>query len=50
MGFVILAMLALLGMTDIHSMNAVKTVLSSTTNGLAVIAFIVARAVYWPQA
>jgi len=31
-------------------MNAVKTVLSSTTNGLAVIAFIVARAVYWPQA
>ena len=50
MGFVILAMLALLGMTDIHSMNAVKTVLSSTTNGLAVLAFIVARAVYWPQA
>ena len=50
MGFVILAMLALLGMTEIHSMNALKSVLSSTINGLAVIAFAVARAVYWPQA
>jgi hypothetical protein len=50
MGFVILAMLALIGMTDIHAMNALKTVLSSTTNGLAVIAFIVAKAIYWPQA
>jgi uncharacterized membrane protein YfcA len=50
MGFVILAMLALLGMTEIHSMNALKTVLSGTTNGLAVIAFVIARAIYWPQA
>jgi uncharacterized protein len=50
MGFVILAMLSLLGMTEIHSMNALKTVLSGATNGLAVVAFIVARAVYWPQA
>lgn len=50
MGFVILAMLALVGMTEIHSMNALKSVLSSATNGLAVIAFIVARAIYWPQA
>lgn len=50
MGFVILAMLALIGLTDIHSMNALKTVLSSTTNGLAVLAFIIARAIYWPQA
>lgn len=50
MGFVILAMLALIGLTDIHSMNALKTVLSSTTNGLAVLAFVIARAIYWPQA
>ena len=50
MGFVILAMLALLGMTEIHSMNALKSVLSSTTNGLAVVTFIAARAIYWPQA
>jgi uncharacterized membrane protein YfcA len=50
MGFVILAMLALIGMTEIHAMNALKSVLSSTTNGLAVIAFVFARAIYWPQA
>jgi uncharacterized protein len=50
MGIVILAMLAAAGMTDVHSMNALKSILSSATNGIAVIAFIVARAVYWPQA
>jgi uncharacterized protein len=50
MGIVILAMLAAVGMTDIHSMNALKSVLSSTTNGLALIAFITARIIYWPQA
>jgi uncharacterized membrane protein YfcA len=50
MGIVILAMLAAAGMSDIHSMNALKSILSSATNGLAVIAFMVARAVYWPQA
>jgi len=50
MGIVILAMLAAAGMADIHAMNALKSVLSSATNGIAVITFIVARAVYWPQA
>jgi hypothetical protein len=50
MGFVILAMLTAFGMADIHEMNAFKTVLSSATNGIAVIIFIVRHAVYWPQA
>jgi hypothetical protein len=50
MGFAILAMLALVGMTDIHAMNGLKSVLSSTTNGLAAIAFVIARSVHWPQA
>jgi uncharacterized membrane protein YfcA len=50
MGFVILAMLSAFGMADIHEMNALKVVLSSAINGLAVIIFIVLRAVYWPQA
>jgi len=50
MGIVILAMLAASGMTDIHAMNALKSALSTAVNGVAVIAFIVARAVYWPQA
>ena len=50
MGIVILAMLTAFGMADIHQMNAIKTVLSSATNGVAVIVFIASRAVYWPQA
>ncbi len=49
MGIVMLAMLATLGMTDIHAMNALKTVLGTVINGVAVITFIVARAVYWRQ-
>ncbi len=47
MGIVMLAMLATLGMTDIHSMNALKSVMGSVINGVAVITFVVARAVYW---
>lgn len=50
MGIVILAMLSAFGMADIHEMNALKVVLSSAINGLAVIVFIGMRAVYWPQA
>jgi uncharacterized protein len=50
MGFVILAMLSAFGMADIHEMNALKTVLSTATNGLAVIVFVASRAVFWPQA
>ena len=50
MGIVILAMLTAFGMADIHEMNALKTVLSSATNGVAVIVFIASRAVYWPHA
>ena len=50
MSIVILAMLAAFGMADIHEMNALKTILSSATNGVAVIIFILKHAVYWPQA
>jgi uncharacterized membrane protein YfcA len=50
LGIVTLAMLAALGMTDIHAMNALKSVLGSTVNGVAVVAFIVAGAIVWPQA
>lgn len=50
MGIVILAMLAAFGMADIHEMNALKVMLSSSTNGIAVLVFIVSRAVYWRQA
>jgi uncharacterized membrane protein YfcA len=49
-GIVNLAMLAAVGMTDIHAMNALKSVLGMAINGVATLAFIVARAIYWPQA
>ncbi|HZQ93544.1 MAG TPA: sulfite exporter TauE/SafE family protein [Candidatus Sulfotelmatobacter sp.] len=49
MGIVMLAMLATLGMTDIHSMNALKSVMGFVINGVAVVTFIAWRAVYWKQ-
>jgi uncharacterized membrane protein YfcA len=47
MGIMMLAVLTLLGMRDIHRMNAVKTVLATLVNGVAVVAFVLARAVDW---
>lgn len=47
MGIVMLAMLTALGMTDIHAMNALKSVLGFVINGVAVVTFIVFGAVYW---
>lgn len=49
-GIVNLAMLAAVGMTDIHAMNALKSVLGMAINGVAVLVFIAKGAVYWPQA
>ena len=49
MGIVMLAMLAALGMTDIHAMNALKSVMGFVINGVAVVTFIVWRAVYWRE-
>ena len=48
-GIMNLAMLAAIGMTDIHAMNALKVVLGGIINGIAVITFIVAGAVVWKQ-
>jgi uncharacterized membrane protein YfcA len=47
MGIMMLAILSILGMRDIHRMNAMKTVLGALVNGVAVLAFIVAGAVAW---
>lgn len=49
MGILMLAFLTLLPLADIHAMNSVKTVLGATANGVAVIVFIVARIILWPQ-
>ncbi len=48
-GILNLAMLAALGMTDIHAMNALKVVLGGIINGIAVITFVLAGAVVWKQ-
>jgi hypothetical protein len=50
LGIVNLAMLAAIGMTDMHAMNALKSVLGSAVNGIASLAFVVKGAVVWPQA
>jgi uncharacterized membrane protein YfcA len=49
-GILILALLAFMGMEDIHTMNALKTVLVSVVNGVATVTFICARVIVWPQA
>jgi uncharacterized membrane protein YfcA len=48
-GFVTLGMLAMLGMRDIHAMGAIRTLLAVAINAAAVVTFIVAGAVLWPQ-
>ncbi|MGH9690506.1 MAG: sulfite exporter TauE/SafE family protein [Candidatus Acidiferrales bacterium] len=49
-GILILALLALLGMENIHTMNATKTVLVTVVNGVALSMFIWSKVVVWPEA
>ncbi len=49
-GILMLAMLQLIHLDDIHAMNGLKTVLATAINGAAVVTFIAARQVEWPQA
>ena len=49
-GILMLASLGFLGMTDIHEMNALKTVLSSLINAVATVWFIRAGLIDWPKA
>jgi uncharacterized membrane protein YfcA len=44
-----LAAWSLFGLTKIHAMNANKTLLGTVMNGAAVVLFIIARKVWWPQ-
>lgn len=48
-GFVMMGMMAAVGMKDIHAMNALRTLLAGVINFVAVATFIVAGAVFWPQ-
>jgi uncharacterized membrane protein YfcA len=49
-GIMNLAMLAALGMTDIHAMNKLKVLLGGIINGVAAATFIITKAIVWPQA
>ena len=49
-GILMLAALALMGLEDIHEMNALKMLLATLINGIAVVTFAMARAVAWPEA
>jgi uncharacterized membrane protein YfcA len=49
-GILMLASLALLGMEDMHEMNALKTMMATCINGVAVVTFVLAGAVAWAPA
>jgi uncharacterized protein len=49
-GIVNLAMMSAVGMTDIHAMNALKSILGVAINGVAAAVFVLKGAIYWPQA
>lgn len=50
LGILLLALFSLMEMKNIHAMNALKVTLTSAINGIAVVAFIIAGEVFWPQA
>jgi uncharacterized membrane protein YfcA len=49
-GILMMALLALLGMTHIHRINAYKTVQAAVCNGIAVVAFVAKGVIYWRHA
>jgi uncharacterized membrane protein YfcA len=49
-GILMLAMLEMIRMEDIHAMNGLKALLAASINGAAVVTFILAGKVEWPQA
>jgi uncharacterized protein len=49
-GILMMALFAIMGVRSIHTINGLKTLLGTITNGMALLTFIVARAIVWPQA
>lgn len=49
-GILMLSSLALMGVGDIHRMNALKTILASAINGMSVILFLISGEVRWGPA
>jgi uncharacterized protein len=50
MGIMTLAVLTLIGMRDMHEMNALKTLLVMVINGVGVVVFIISGKVHWAPA
>ncbi len=50
MGILMLALLGVLGMHDLRRANAFKVLLSTVINGVAVVPFVIARAITWDAA
>lgn len=48
-GIMMLAVWSLFGLEDIHTANASKTLLSGSMNAVAVVCFVIANKVWWPQ-
>lgn len=48
-GFILMGMLAASGMRDINAMAAIRSLLTAAINAAAVITFILAKAILWPQ-
>ena len=49
-GFLMLAILAFSGLPNFNAMNAVKNVLAAAINGIALVPFVLAGIIQWPQA
>nr|MDQ6930288.1 sulfite exporter TauE/SafE family protein [Candidatus Eremiobacteraeota bacterium] len=49
-GFLMLAILTFSGLPNFNAMNAIKNVLAAAINGIALVPFIVAGVILWPQA
>ena len=48
-GILMLSAWSLFGLTDLRQMNATKTILAAAMNGVAVVCFVIAGKVWWPQ-
>jgi uncharacterized membrane protein YfcA len=48
-GILMLALFGLFGLSDINAMNALKTLLAGVMNGAAVVCFVIAGKIWWPQ-
>ena len=48
-GILMLAAWSLFGLKDIHMMNANRTLLGGAMNAVAVVLFVIARKIWWPQ-